>query len=127
MATSRILRSFNRNRSAIFPTANLLTGLLNMIIHTLDVSAVAATGILVGYEIILASIAIGLDTWSIPREKPQGRMPPNVNSTTLIFRLKAQGMMWDHPRHHQIADASRAGTCRRRYAQRPTQSPNPEA
>ena len=68
MATSRILRSFNRNRSAIFPTANLLTGLLNMMIHTLDVSAVAATGILVGYEIILASIAIGLDTWSIPRE-----------------------------------------------------------
>jgi glucosaminylphosphatidylinositol acyltransferase len=58
MATSRILRSFNRNESAIFPTANLLTGLLNMMIYTLDVGAVAATGILVGYAIILASIVI---------------------------------------------------------------------
>jgi phosphatidylinositol glycan class W len=69
MATSRILRSFNQNGLAIFLIANLLTGLLNMMIHTLDVSAVAATEILVGYAIILASIAIGLDTRSIPREK----------------------------------------------------------
>ena len=66
MATSRILQGFNRNGLVIFLIANLLTGLINMTIPTLDVSSVAAMGILIGYAIMLASIAIGLDTWSIP-------------------------------------------------------------
>jgi phosphatidylinositol glycan class W len=66
LATSRILRSFNRNGLIIFLIANLLTGLINMTIHTLDIGSVAAMGILVGYAIMLASIAIGLDTWRIP-------------------------------------------------------------
>jgi phosphatidylinositol glycan class W len=69
IATSKILKSFNRNGLALFSIANLLTGLINMTINTLDVGSVAAMGILVGYAIILASIAIGLDTWSILGER----------------------------------------------------------
>jgi phosphatidylinositol glycan class W len=66
IASSRILRSFNQNGLALFLIANLLTGLVNMTINTLDVGPVAAIWILLGYAIILASIAIALDTWSIP-------------------------------------------------------------
>lgn len=64
-ATSPVLRAFNRNGLAIFLVANLLTGLVNMTVPTLDVSPVATMGILVGYAGTLAAVAVGLDRWDI--------------------------------------------------------------
>lgn len=60
-ATSRILRAFNRNGLALFLLANLLTGLVNMTVPTLDVTPVQAMGILVGYSLVLCAVAVGLD------------------------------------------------------------------
>ncbi|MBE3044872.1 hypothetical protein IMZ48_20390 [Candidatus Bathyarchaeota archaeon] len=64
-ATSRILRSFNRNGLAVFLLANLLTGLVNMTVPTLDVGPVVALGILVGYSVLLCGVAVGLDVWDV--------------------------------------------------------------
>ncbi|KAI1138036.1 GPI-anchored wall transfer protein 1 [Hypoxylon sp. FL0543] len=64
-ATSRVLRSFNRNGLAIFLLANLLTGLVNMTVPTLDVGPSVTVGILVGYAAVLTIIAVALDTWNI--------------------------------------------------------------
>lgn len=60
-ATSRILRAFNRNGLALFLLANLLTGLVNMTVPTLDVTPVQAMGVLVGYSLTLCAVAVGLD------------------------------------------------------------------
>ncbi|KAI0839313.1 GPI-anchored wall transfer protein 1 [Hypoxylon sp. FL0890] len=65
IATSRVLRSFNRNGLAIFLLANLLTGLVNMTVPTLDVGPGATMGILVGYAAALTIVAVALDTWNI--------------------------------------------------------------
>ncbi|KAI1105565.1 GPI-anchored wall transfer protein 1 [Jackrogersella minutella] len=64
-ATSRVLRSFNRNGLAMFLAANLLTGLVNMTVRTLDVGPIVTMGILVGYGAILATLAVTLDAWNI--------------------------------------------------------------
>ncbi|KAI2467088.1 GPI-anchored wall transfer protein 1 [Annulohypoxylon bovei var. microspora] len=64
-ATSRVLRSFNRNGLAIFLVANLLTGLVNMTVPTLDVGPSVTMGILVGYGAVLTILAVALDTWNI--------------------------------------------------------------
>jgi len=64
-ATSPVLRAFNRNGLAIFLVANLLTGLVNMTVPTLDVSPVVTMGILVGYAATLTLVAVGLDRWDI--------------------------------------------------------------
>ncbi|OTA90690.1 hypothetical protein M434DRAFT_397778 [Hypoxylon sp. CO27-5] len=64
-ATSRVLRSFNRNGLAIFLLANLLTGLVNMTIPTLDVGPSVTMGILVSYAAVLTIVAVALDTWNI--------------------------------------------------------------
>ncbi|KAI1415105.1 GPI-anchored wall transfer protein 1 [Hypoxylon sp. FL1857] len=64
-ATSRVLRSFNRNGLAIFLLANLLTGLVNMTVPTLDVGPSITMGILVGYAAVLTLVAVALDTWNI--------------------------------------------------------------
>lgn len=60
-ATSRILRSFNRNGLAVFLLANLLTGLVNMTVPTLDVTPVQTMGVLVAYMFVLCAVAVGLD------------------------------------------------------------------
>ncbi|GAP88136.1 putative GPI-anchored wall transfer protein 1 [Rosellinia necatrix] len=60
-ATSRVLRAYNRNGLALFLIANLMTGLVNMTVPTLDVGPTASMGILVGYAAIVTAIAVALD------------------------------------------------------------------
>ena len=64
-ATSRILRSFNRNGLAIFLLANLLTGLVNLSLDTLSTSQVGAMAVLVGYAGLLTAVAVALDAWKV--------------------------------------------------------------
>ena len=64
-ATSRILRSFNRNGLAIFLLANLLTGLVNLTLDTLSMSQAGAMAVLVGYAALLTGVAIALDSWNL--------------------------------------------------------------
>lgn len=64
-ATSRVLKSFNRNGLAIFLLANLLTGLVNLTLDTLSMSQPGAMAVLVGYASLLTIVAIGLDAWNL--------------------------------------------------------------
>ena len=64
-ATSRVLRALNRNGLAIFLVANLLTGLVNMTVPTLDVGVPAAMGLLVAYAAALTGVAVALDMYNI--------------------------------------------------------------
>jgi len=64
-ATSWVIRAYNRNGLAIFLAANLLTGLVNMTVPTLDVGPLATLGILVGYMSVLTAVAVGLDAYDI--------------------------------------------------------------
>lgn len=64
-ATSRVMRAYNRNGLAIFLLANLLTGLVNMTVPTLDVGPVASMGILVVYSGIVTAVAVVLDAYNI--------------------------------------------------------------
>jgi glucosaminylphosphatidylinositol acyltransferase len=62
-ATSRILRVFNNNGLVVFLVANLLTGLVNLSLNTLDMPPSGAMGVLMGYAMLVAGVALGLD-WS---------------------------------------------------------------
>ncbi|KXX73165.1 GPI-anchored wall transfer protein 1 [Madurella mycetomatis] len=64
-ATSKVLRAYNRNGLAVFLLANLLTGLVNMTVPTLDVGRIATIGILVAYMGTLTAVAVGLDMYDI--------------------------------------------------------------
>jgi phosphatidylinositol glycan class W len=64
-AMSKVLAAFNRNGLAVFLVANLLTGLVNMTVRTLDVSAASAMGILLGYVAALTGFAVSLDVYGI--------------------------------------------------------------
>ncbi|KAI1809576.1 GWT1-domain-containing protein [Poronia punctata] len=64
-ATSPVIRAYNRNGLALFLVANLLTGLVNMTVPTLDISPVGTMGILVGYASVLTAIAVALDAWNL--------------------------------------------------------------
>jgi phosphatidylinositol glycan class W len=64
-ATSRVLKAYNRNGLAIFLLANLLTGLVNMTVRTLDVGRIPTMGILGGYMAVLTGVAVGLDMYNI--------------------------------------------------------------
>lgn len=64
-ATSRVARAYNRNGLAIFLLANLMTGLVNMTVPTLDVGPLGSMGILVAYSTVLTAIAVGLDAYDI--------------------------------------------------------------
>ncbi|KAK0731837.1 GPI-anchored wall transfer protein 1 [Lasiosphaeris hirsuta] len=64
-ATSRVLRAYNRNGLAVFLLANLLTGLVNMTVPTLDVGPMPTVGILVGYMAVVTVAAVGLDVYNI--------------------------------------------------------------
>ena len=64
-ATSRVLKSFNRNGLAIFLLANLLTGLVNMTLDTLSMSPIGAMAVLVWYAALLTGVAVALDSRNI--------------------------------------------------------------
>jgi phosphatidylinositol glycan class W len=64
-ATSPVLEAYNRNGLFIFLIANLLTGLVNLTVPTLDVSDAQAMGVLVGYAAVVTGVAVGLDLWDI--------------------------------------------------------------
>lgn len=60
-ATSQILRVFNGNGLVIFLVANLGTGLVNILMNTLDMSVLNAMAVLIGYALVLTLFALGLD------------------------------------------------------------------
>ncbi|KIW19215.1 hypothetical protein PV08_03509 [Exophiala spinifera] len=60
-ATSRILRVFNTNGLVIFLVANLLTGLVNLTVNTLDMAALPAMAVLILYAAVVTGVALGLD------------------------------------------------------------------
>ena len=64
-ATSRVLRAYNRNGLAIFLLANLLTGLVNMTVRTLDAAPIATMALLGGYMGLLTAVAVALDVYDI--------------------------------------------------------------
>ena len=65
VATPRVLRAYNRNGLAVFLIANLMTGLVNMTVPTLDIGPVASVGILVAYSAVLTGVAVVLDAYNI--------------------------------------------------------------
>ncbi|KAL1836873.1 hypothetical protein VTJ49DRAFT_4539 [Mycothermus thermophilus] len=65
LATSRVLRAYNRNGLPVFLLANLLTGLVNLTVPTLDVGRIATMGILGGYMGVLTLVAVALDEYDI--------------------------------------------------------------
>ncbi|KAF2140034.1 uncharacterized protein K452DRAFT_320106 [Aplosporella prunicola CBS 121167] len=64
-ATPRVLHAFNRNGLAVFLLANLLTGLVNLALPTLEMGTLPAMGVLVAYVAVLAGVALGLDAWDV--------------------------------------------------------------
>ncbi|KAM0329343.1 hypothetical protein ACHAQA_004649 [Verticillium albo-atrum] len=64
-ATSRVVRAYNRNGLALFLLANLLTGLVNMTVPTLDVGPPAAMGILIAYSGTVTAVGVALDAYDI--------------------------------------------------------------
>ncbi|KAJ5089319.1 hypothetical protein N7532_008003 [Penicillium argentinense] len=64
-ATSRVLNAFNHSGLAIFLIANLLTGVVNLSIPTLDFNVPLAMVILVAYMAILTGLALGMQKANI--------------------------------------------------------------
>lgn len=64
-ATSPVLRAYNRNGLAVFLLANLLTGLINMTVPTLDATPVVTMAILVAYTATVTGFAVLLDIYDI--------------------------------------------------------------
>lgn len=64
-ATSRILYAINRNGLVVFLLANLLTGLVNMTMPTLDMDVISTMGVLVGYITAIAGAAVALDRYDV--------------------------------------------------------------
>ncbi|KEF56289.1 uncharacterized protein A1O9_07870 [Exophiala aquamarina CBS 119918] len=60
-ATSLLLRVYNSNGLAVFLVANLLTGLVNLTVNTLDMRNLAAIGVLFAYAAAVTVFAITLD------------------------------------------------------------------
>jgi len=64
-ATSKVLNAFNRNGLAIFCLANVLTGLINMTLPTLDMNDYQAMAVLISYMSILTGVGLFLDQRNI--------------------------------------------------------------
>jgi glucosaminylphosphatidylinositol acyltransferase len=60
-ASSKVMQAFNQNGLAIFLVANLLTGLVNLTVNTLDMSGLAAMSILIAYAAAVTAFAMGLN------------------------------------------------------------------
>ncbi|KAH7320008.1 GPI-anchored wall transfer protein 1 [Stachybotrys elegans] len=65
VATSAVLRAYNRNGLFLFLVANLLTGLVNMTFRTLDATPLQTMGILLAYTGTLTGLAVGLDKYNV--------------------------------------------------------------
>lgn len=65
VATSKLMRAFNRNGLGLFLIANLLTGLVNMTVPTLDVSPTITMAIMLAYTGVLSVVAVVLDNYDI--------------------------------------------------------------
>lgn len=64
-ATSPVARAYNRNGLATFLIANLLTGLVNMTVNTLETTPTVTLAILMGYSLIVTGFAVLLDMYNI--------------------------------------------------------------
>lgn len=64
-ATSTVLYAFNRNGLAVFLVANLLTGLVNMTMPTLQMGVLQSMAVLVVYIAAVAGLAVALDRYDI--------------------------------------------------------------
>lgn len=64
-ATSWVLKAFNRNGLAIFLTANLLTGLINLSLNTLKMEQAESVGILLAYAGIITTLALVMDHFNL--------------------------------------------------------------
>ena len=64
-ATSRVLRAFNRNGLAVFLLANILTGLINLSMDTLNMEWPSAMAVLVIYAGLLTAFVVTLDSRNI--------------------------------------------------------------
>ncbi|KAF8545449.1 GWT1-domain-containing protein [Trichophaea hybrida] len=60
-AVPKVLHAFNRNGLAIFLVANLLTGLVNVSLKTLDTGRAASMGVLTAYMAVITAVALLLD------------------------------------------------------------------
>ena len=63
--SSRIMQAFNSNGLIVFLVANLLTGLVNLTMNTLDMSDLASMGVLIAYAITITGFALGLQQLGI--------------------------------------------------------------
>ncbi|KAL2401571.1 GPI-anchored wall transfer protein 1 [Exophiala dermatitidis] len=59
--TSRILRAFNDNGLLVFLVANLLTGLVNLTLNTLDTPPTYAMAVMLAYAGAVTAVAMGLE------------------------------------------------------------------
>lgn len=64
-AISHVFRAYNRNGLFIFLIANLLTGLVNITVPTLDVTPPIAMAVLVVYTGTVTAVALALDAFNI--------------------------------------------------------------
>ncbi|KAG6059330.1 Glucosaminyl phosphatidylinositol (GlcN-PI) nositol acylation protein [Claviceps aff. humidiphila group G2b] len=64
-ATSAVLGAYNRNGLAVFLVANLLTGLVNMTVRTLECRPLETMGILLGYMGAVTAVACLLDYYDV--------------------------------------------------------------
>lgn len=64
-STSKVMQAFNNNGLAVFLIANLLTGMINLGLRTLDMSSLSAMGVLVAYAACVTGIALLLDQTGI--------------------------------------------------------------
>jgi len=64
-STSPVFEAYNRNGLPVFLLANLLTGLVNLTVPTLEVGDLGAMGVLLGYAAVVTGVAVGLDVWDV--------------------------------------------------------------